>query len=836
MTKEITKRRFTDSIETNFIPIDYSYFDWQEENYVKIIGRNSQGDKICIIDKFEPYFWAIFKKETSEKRIKEIQEDIEKIKIDSPNRTTQIKKTEICDKHFLGKKVKAIKIFITNYKDAHSVASKIDFSEIETRREYDIPLITRYIIDKKLSPLHQYKIIGRNVDLDFEFGSLARYLDVNSCLFVQKILPIKDGEELSPKIAAYDIEADELEIGKGEITMISLVSKNFKKVLTWKKTPSKQDYVELCKNEGDMLKKFVGYVKKLNPDILAGYFSDGFDLPYLKERASKNNIRLSLGLDESQPTFIRGRVTSGKIFGIVHIDLFKFIETVYSQYLQSETLGLNEVALEILGEGKKSFDRTKKSNKIKESEWEDYFEYNLQDSLLTYKLSEKFWPDMQEFCKIIQEPLFEVTRDSMSQLLENYILHQLNNYDEIADKRPTHEEISNRMHRKKVEGAFVLEPKAGLYENIAMFDFSSMHTSIIVSFNISKATLLEKPEKDSYASPEIELNGKKSKFYFSKEMGFLPNMFKKLVEKRKACKKEYKENPDAITKARSNAFKLLSAAVHGYIGFFGARYYSLESSASILAFVRQFNKETIEKVKQAGHNVIYSDTDSVAFTVEGKTKPQILDLLKKLNSELPGMMELELEDFYKRGIWVTRRTGDFGAKKKYALIDEKGKLKIRGFETVRRDWCKLARDLQNIVLQKILNEGNEIYALEYLKEIIKNLKERKINKEDILIRTQLKKPISDYLSITPHVIAAKKMEERGIPVDVGMLIQYFIAETRETTKLVREKVKLPDEKGEYNIDYYLNHQIIPAIENIFDVFGIHKEDILGKKQQTLGDF
>ena len=81
--------------------------------------------------------------------------------------------------------------------------------------------------------------------------------------------------------------------------------------------------------------------------------------------------------------------------------------------------------------------------------------------------------------------------------------------------------------------------------------------------------------------------------------------------------------------------------------------------------------------------------------------------MEKLNSELPGIMELELEDFYKRGLWVTKRTGEFGAKKKYALMDEKGKLKIRGFETVRRDWCNLTRKLQNNVIKQILKDGNE---------------------------------------------------------------------------------------------------------------------------------
>jgi len=114
------------------------------------------------------------------------------------------------------------------------------------------------------------------------------------------------------------------------------------------------------------------------------------------------------------------------------------------------------------------------------------------------------------------------------------------------------------------------------------------------------------------------------------------------------------------------------------------------------------------------------------------------------------------------------------------------------------------------------------------------LKERKIERSEIMIRTQLKKPILEYKSITPHVIAAQKMKEKGMPLDVGMLLEYFIAETRETKKLVREKVKLPDEKGEYNIKYYLEHQILPAVGNIFEVFGINISEIAsGSSQKKL---
>ena len=158
-------------------------------------------------------------------------------------------------------------------------------------------------------------------------------------------------------------------------------------------------------------------------------------------------------------------------------------------------------------------------------------------------------------------------------------------------------------------------------------------------------------------------------------------------------------------------------------------------------------------------------------------------------------------------------------------------------QTVRRDWCNLARKTQNEILKDVLKEGNEEKALEYLKKVIKRLRDREVEKEEIMIKTQLKKPLSEYKAQGPHVIAAKRMKEQGIPVSQGNLIRYYIAETREKKKLVRDKVKLPGEEGKYEIEYYLNRQILPAVENIFQVFNIDtKELVEGKKQTTLGDF
>ncbi|MBD3247126.1 hypothetical protein GF378_00715 [Candidatus Pacearchaeota archaeon] len=836
--------------KTDFIPIDYDYFDCNGRNYAKIIGRSSKGERICIVDECDVFLWAILRDNVSDKKIKKLIKKISEIQLDTKGRQTKVEKVELKEKNFLGKKVKALKIYATNYKDLHDVADELGMKEIKKRRGYDLGYVSHYIIEKDLTPLKWHEISGKSLDNSKELGGIGMSLDVDKCIKADSIKPVKSKKktkaqkDFTPKVLAYDIESDELEIGDGEIIMVSLVDNNgFQKVITYKKDNekiSKLPYVEYVEDEAALLEKFVEYVREISPDFLTGYFSDGFDLPYLRARAEKFNVDLALGLDESRPRFSRGRNMSGKIKGIVHLDLIKFIKTAYAQYMKSETLSLDDVAKEFLGEEKNPFEH-QHSSKLDYEGWQKYYEYNLQDSKLVIQLFNKFWPDLLEFSKTIQEPVFDVSRAGLSKYVENYILHNLKKFNEIPEKRPTYNDIRERRSSGGVTGAFVYEPTPGLYENLAMFDFTSMHTSIIITHNLSKGTLLKnkKQEKNPIESPELTLKGKKQKFYFSKKQGFFPELMREIFNKRKKFKAQYKKDPNVITRARSNAFKVLSASVHGYVGFFGARYYSLEASASILAFVRKYNKDTIKKIEEKDHKIIYGDTDSISFLIKEKNKKQIKKLLSDLNSELPGIMELELEKIYKRGLWVTTRAGKIGAKKKYALIDKEGKLKIRGFETVRRDWCQLSRNVQDKVLRLVLKDGDEKRALEYVKKIVEKIKNREISIKDLIIKTQLKKSIKDYKSLPPHVVAAKKMKEQEIPVTQGNLVEYYISEPPKGKKarLVREKVKLPGEKGKYNIEYYLKRQILPAVENIFQVFDIKIKEIMKDgKQKTLGDF
>jgi DNA polymerase I len=120
---------------------------------------------------------------------------------------------------------------------------------------------------------------------------------------------------------------------------------------------------------------------------------------------------------------------------------------------------------------------------------------------------------------------------------------------------------------------------------------------------------------------------------------------------------------------------------------------------------------------------------------------------------------------------------------------------------------------------------------------MQEVKNKKISNEKLIIRTQLKKALEAYEAVGPHVTVARKMQEIGLPVKAGSLIEYIIAAGKE--RLIRERAKLPDEvkQGSYDVNYYIEHQILPAVESIFAVFGISLEQLKeGKRQKKLADF
>lgn len=808
-----------EEITMQFYPLDFEELD----NAIKIYGKTIDNKRIQVIDgSIKPYFWVIPKKFSND-----VIGKIKNIKIEGEE-VIKVLDAEVCSKNYNDKPVKAIKVTLENQKHMGLIASKIANSIKNVLvRENDIAIIKRYLIEKSIFPLCLCEVKGSLV--------FDNNLIIDGCVKQVNEDVINEINILAFDIEVYGFTGGDDKIKKDPIISIAFSdNKGFEKVVTWKKFLAPK-YVEFVDSEEALINKFIEVIEERQPDFIVGYYSDGFDFPYLRGRAEKYKINLNLGIDKNKLIIKRsGQVSTAKINGIPHLDIFKFIKHIMAGSLKLDSYSLESVAQELLKEGKYEIDKDLFEELWDKGEIEDLCKYNLQDASLTLKICEKILPNIFELVKLIGIGPYEVSRMHYGQLVENYLIRRAKDFDEIVPNRPSQYIISDRI-TETYQGAFVMEPKPGLYEDVIFLDFMSLYPTIIVAKNISPSML----NKDKgYKTPEItDEYGNVNRYFFSSEKeAFIPSVVKDIIIRRNRIKEILKneEQPNQVLKARSYALKTVANSTYGYMGFFGARWYCRECAASITAWAREFIQDVITKASKE-FNVIYSDTDSIAFTLGKKKMEDALNFLSKVNKELPSLMELELENFYSRGIFVSKKGEGKGAKKKYALIDKKGNIKVTGFETIRSDWSLIARETQFKILEIILKEKDIEKAKKYAQEVINKIKNKEIPIKKMLIKTQLRLKVDDYKQIGPHVAIAKRLKELGTNISQGTSIFYIIT---EGDGMIRDRAKLLNEckQSEYDSNYYIENQIIPSVEKIFEIFNIKKEDLLSKEQSRLGDF
>ncbi len=813
-------------MEIQFYPLDVDNVTIDGKDYIRLFGRTIEGEKICVFEQFDNFFWVI----PNKKNVEWVRKQIEQLKIQDENKVVYVKKAEHLIKKYFGKEVKAIKITLNNSNDLKLISDGVrDIPGYGSRKEIDINLYKKYLIEKQITPLCLCKVSGEkfNSNLEVDFCVRGKVEQESKDIIKDlKVLSL-DIETADPVLSVNDVNAGI------PIIMLGLVGKNFKKCITWKKFDTKED-IDFVSDEAELLIRFRDLVKEYKPDYMVGYYSDGFDWPYIKSRADFLKVNLDLGLDKSKIKFNRrGRKGAVKIRGIPHIDVCRIIKQVMSGDVASGSLqsySLDSVAKEVLGEKKIEVNILKLKNCWEKNEnLEEFCLYNIKDAELCLRIFERILDNINELVKIVSQPIYDVSKMTFGQLIENYLMKKTKEFNEIIPSRPTFGERENREYNTYT-GGLVVEPKPGLYENLAVFDFRGLHPSIISAHNICLSTLTDDKEKAN-ESPEID----GEKYYFSyKEEGFIPKIIKELIERRIRIKEMIKKKDDAVLKARSYALKIIAAGFHGYMGYAGARWYSIDCASGILAYVHFYMKKLISEAEKFGFKVIYGDTDSCFCELNDKERKDVTKFLRDFNNELPSLMELELEDFYQRGLFVEKKSEKKGAKKKYALINEDGKIKIRGFETIRRDWSLVSREIQNKVLKMILEEQDLGKALKYVKGKIEDIKKKRLDVSDMVIRTQLKKNIDEYEAIGPHVAVARQMLRKNIKVQAGSIIQYVVT---EGPGLIRDKAKMVEDATNYDAEYYINHQVLPSVESIFEAVGYRKDDLLSEGSQVrLGEF
>jgi len=789
--------------------------DWileGEEPVVRLWGKTQTGKTVVALDRsFRDWFYIEPKHGLDDKEIEKLAEKVSQLDIEG----RKPEKVEIVEKRFLGRLIKVIKVVMKNPRDIPKLRDLVkEWSEVREEYEYGMTFYKRYLIAKGLIPLTWLRVDGKKVKTE---------LKVDRAIEVKKIKMLKDESLPKLRILVFDLELTEEE-GEERIIMISLKdNQGFEKVLTYK--PVRAGKTEVLQDEKSLLERFVQLVQERDPDIICGYNTDRFDFLKLNERAEKLKVELKLGRDESPVIFRRrGRISSAQIKGRVHVDLYDFVEHILAQTLTSEILTLDRVAQELLGIGKE----TMKWKEIEEA-WRSetgiakLVKYCRWDSELTLRLADYLLPQIMELCKITGQTLFDVSRMTYSQLVEWLLIRKAYEIGEIAANRPKHEEIEKRKLAEPYAGAYVHPPKEGIHENIALFDFRSLYPSIIVTHNVSPEMLdCDHMLCRKNTVPESD------HWFCQQKKGFIPQILEELIKKRSQINQKLKKlnKRSKLYNQLSNrqfSLKILANAFYGYYGYAGSRWYSRICAQSITAWGRYYIKHVIRFAQSRGFEVLYGDTDSLFLKI--KDEKSVRKFLKDVNAMLPGIMELELKDIYSRGIFIEAKTG-FAAKKKYALLDRKGNLVIRGMETRRRDWAKIAKDTQEAVLEAILKENSVEKAVEAVRRTIQALREGKIKMEDLIIYTQLTKPLSQYEQIGPHVKAARKALERGRPIGEGSVILYVITPGPGS---ISDRAEPAEDAKDYDPEYYIHHQVVPPAMRILAKFGIKEEDLLKEK-------
>jgi DNA polymerase elongation subunit (family B) len=318
----------------------------------------------------------------------------------------------------------------------------------------------------------------------------------------------------SPKLqtAFFDIEVDfDSERGYApttdpfnKITSISVYLDWMEKMVTLvlpPKTYSWQTAEEICAKfdncflfdrEEDMLETFLDLID--DADILSGWNSEGFDIPYTVMRINK-----ILSKDDTRRLCLWGQYPKQKVFerfgaemvtfdlvGRVHLDYMQ----LYRKYTYEER---HSYSLDSIGEyedvgSKVAYEGT--LDQLYNREFEKFIDYNRQDTMLLAKLDKKL-----RFLELANElahdntVLLQTTMGAVA-VTEQAIINEAHARGMVVPNRRKSEKHSDGSTDDKAAGAYVAHPKKGMHEYIGAIDLNSLYPSTLRALNMGPETIV----------------------------------------------------------------------------------------------------------------------------------------------------------------------------------------------------------------------------------------------------------------------------------------------------------------------------------------------------------
>ena len=541
------------------------------------------------------------------------------------------------------------------------------------------------------------------------------------------------------------------------------------------------DYMHF-KTEKGMLGAFLEYWNENFPDVITGWNVQLFDIPYIARRIDRilgeryTKMLSPWKLVSYREIFIKGRKQIA--YDLPGISTLDYLE-LYRKftYTNQESYRLDHICSVELGEKKLDHSEYDTFKEFYENDWQKFIDYNIHDVRLVDKLDNKMKLldlafTMAYDAKVNYEDVFSQVR-----MWDNYI------YVELLKRKIAIPPKKQNDKSEKYAGAYVKEPKPGIYDWVVSFDLNSLYPHLIMQYNISPETLLDERHPsatvDGFLKQEVTVDGEyavcANGAQYRKDIhGFLPEMMQKMYDSRVifkkkmiAAKKEYEKNPSVeLTNeiSRCNniqmAKKISLNSAYGAIGNEHFRYYRLANAEAItlsgqlsIRWIENRMNEYLNNLLQTEGKdyVIASDTDSIYlnlgplvskfFANKSGDKAAIVTILDKICQEklepfiessyeqlasyvsaYDQKMQMKRENIADKGIWT--------AKKRYILNvwDSEGvrykqpKMKIMGLETARSSTPAYFRDKLYEAFKLIISKTNDdlIHFIDEVKRDTRN--------------------------------------------------------------------------------------------------------------------
>nr|AIE92101.1 DNA polymerase I (DPA, polB1) [uncultured marine thaumarchaeote AD1000_19_G10] len=404
--------------------------------------------------------------------------------------------------------------------------------------------------------------------------------------------------------------------------------------------------------------------------LLITYNGDGFDLPYLYNRAGR------LGIDRQKNPLYMMRDSATLTDG-VHLDLYRTMSNrafqIYAFGQKYNDFSLNSVSKGLLGEEKIDYGITLDDLTLYQTA-----KYCQNDARLTYNLT-SFNDDLLMnllvvISRIARMPIDDISRMGVSQWIRSLLYYEHRNNGILIPRR---QELENKssdvvneaiIKDKKFRGGLVVEPEEGIHFDVTVMDFASLYPSIIKVKNLSYETVRcthEECKKNSIPQTNHWVCTKKNGIT-SVLIGSLRDLrvnYYKNMSKKDTITVEEKQLFTVV----SQALKVILNASYGVMGAEIFPLYFLPAAEATTATGRHIILSTIEDCKKSGIGVLYGDTDSLF--VKKPTTKQIDDIITKAKVE--HNVELEVEKEYRYVVLS-------GRKKNYLGVTKNGKVDVKG--------------------------------------------------------------------------------------------------------------------------------------------------------------